>query len=172
VATVATRLRAPSGPQRRGFTLVEMLVVLLLLGIAAALVTLRIDRDDRHLLQQEATRFAGALEQASATAQWQAITLGVSAEGGTYRFWRRDGDGQWHVIAQDEVLAPRALPEGIEIHPQHYAGAVVPANAILPFRASGRNDPYDIAMITRDWIARIASDPLNRVSFDIAPRSR
>lgn len=153
-----------------GFTLIEMLVVLLLLGIAAALVTVSIDRDDRRLLQKEATRFAGALEQASASAQWQAITLGVSAEGGTYRFWRRDADGQWHVITQDEVLAPRALPQGLEIHPQHYAGALVPGNAILPFRASGRNEPYDVAITTRDWIARIASDPLNRVSFDIAPR--
>lgn len=154
-----------------GFTLVEMLVVLLLLGIAGALVTLAIDRDDRRIVQQEATRFAGALEQASATAQWQAVTLGVSAEGAAYRFWRRDADSEWHVIARDEVLAPRALPQGLEIRLQHYAGAPVPSTAILPFRVSGRNEPYDVAIIGRDWIASVASDPLNRVSFDIAPRS-
>lgn len=145
-------------------------MVLLVLGVAAALVTLRLDRDDRHALQREATRFAGALEQASASAQWQGSTLGVSAEGNAYRFWRRDADGQWHVIAQEDALAAHALPDGMEIHPQHYAGAAVPGNAILPLSASGRNEPYDVAIVTRDWVARVASDPLNRVSFDIAPR--
>lgn len=154
-----------------GFTLVEMLVVLLLLGITASLVTLRIERDQRRELQREATRFAASLEQAIAIAQYQAVTLGVSAQGSSYRFWRRDGDGQWHVLTSNETLAPHDLPEGFAARPLHYAGASVAPDAILPLRASGRNEPYDLVIATRDWLASVRADPLNRVSFEILPNA-
>ena len=156
---------------RSGFTLVEILVVLLLLGIMASVVAVRAEQDQRRILQREATRFAASLEQAIAMAQYQAVTLGVSAQGSTYRFWRRDGDGQWHVITATEPLAPHMLPDGFDARPQHYAGASVARDAILPLRASGRNEPFDLVLATRDWLARIRADPLNRVRIDIAPNA-
>ena len=163
--------RVRTGRRDRGFTLIEILVVMLLLGIVAGLVTLRVERDERRMLQREATRAAAALEQAIALAQFQAVTLGISAQGASYRFWQRDGDAEWHVITRDETLAPHALPDGFDTRPQHYAGAAVPPDAILPLRASGRNEPFDLVIATRDWIALISADPLNRVSFRIAPRT-
>jgi hypothetical protein len=41
----------------------------------------------------------------------------------------------------------------------------VPADAILPFRASGRNEPYAVTMTSPSGSVLISADPLNRVSF-------
>ena len=144
--------------------------MLLLLGIAAGAVTLRLERDDRRIVQREATRFAGAIEQAIAIAQWQGATLGVSAEGPSYRFWRQDGAAEWHVITEDETLTPHALPDGFDVHAERFAGGAVAPYSILPLRATGRNDPYDVALSSANWTAHIAADPLNRVRFDVLAR--
>ncbi len=155
----------------RAFTLVEMLVVLVVLGIAAALLVPQLGQDDHGALEQEAQRFAGALEHAAALAQWRGEMLGISAEGGSYRFWRRDGDGEWQVIAQDEVLAARALRNGFTIRPDRYAGAAVAADAIIPLRPSGRNEPFSFLLSGHDWSAVVGADPLNRVGFSLARRA-
>jgi general secretion pathway protein H len=148
-----------------GFTLVELLVVLVVLGIAASLAVANLGSDERRDIQREAKRLAGALEHAAALAQWTSETLGVSAEGSGYRFWRRDTDDHWTPFAADEVLAARALPAGLTVAPTSYAGAPVPPDAIVPFRASGRNEPYSLTLSSPAGNIVVSADPLNRVDF-------
>jgi len=147
----------------RGFTLVEVLVVIVIIGLVASLVVLGVGSDERQTTEREAKRLAGALEHAAAAAQWRAETLGVSAEGAGYRFWRRGADDRWTALADDDVLAPRMLPAGITVLPVAYAGAPIPSDVILPFRASGRNEPYALVVASPAWSLEIAADPLNRV---------
>jgi type II secretion system protein H len=149
---------------RAGFTLVEMLVVLIVLAVAAGLLVAALDRDPRRSAAAEARRLAAALEHAAALSQWTGQTLGVSASGATYRFWRRGSDGEWTVIADDDVLAPRRLPEALTVGVVSYAGAAVTADAILPLRQSGRNEPYVLMIAGERTATLLASDALNRVA--------
>ena len=151
-----------------GFTLVEMLVVLVVVGIAAGLIFLNVDNDPRRSMQREAKQLAGALEHAAALAQWRAETLGVSAEGQGYRFWRRGDSNRWIPIGDDEVLIAHWLPAGLTVTPASYAGTPVPPDAILPFRASGRNEPYALVLASPGSSVIVSGDPLNRVSFAVA----
>ena len=148
-----------------GFTLIELLVVLVVLGIAASLVAVNLGGDDRRDIQREAKRLGSALEHAAALAQLSSETLGVSAEGRAYRFWRRDANGNWTTFAGDEVLAARALPAELTVTPTSYSGAPVAADAILPFRATGRNEPYALTLTSPVSSLVISADPLNRISF-------
>lgn len=148
---------------RSGFTLIEMLVVVLVIGLASGIVIVNLGGDDRRATEREATRLASALEHAAALAQWQGETLGVSAEGNAYRFWRRGAEGRWTAVRDDDVLAPRALPPALQVTPASYAGAPVAAGAVLPFRPSGRNEPYALLLASPAWSLVVAGDPLNRV---------
>lgn len=147
------------------FTLIELLVVLVVLGIAATVVVVRLGGDERRDIQREARRLAGALEHAAAVAQWSGETLGISAEGRVYRFWRRDASDHWSAFAGDETLAPRTLPPGLTVVPTSYAGTPVAPDIVLPFRASGRNEPYSLTLTSPAGTIAVSADPLNRVAF-------
>jgi type II secretion system protein H len=147
-----------------GFTLLEILVVVAILGLAAAVAVASLDRDERGTLDREARRFAGALEYAAQRAQLRHETLGVSAGERGWRFWSRAPDGRWRAIAGDDALAARALPEPLAVAPLGYAGQPLPAEAIVPLRASGRNEPYSFALSGATFQATVSADPLNRVS--------
>lgn len=140
--------------------------MLLVIGLAAGLAYARFEADPRQALEREARRMAAALEHAALLAQWMDETLGVSASGSTYRFWRRPaGATSWEAMSGDEVLEPRVLPAPLLVTAREYAGLPVATNAILPLRASGRNEPYVIQIASPEWFALLAADPLNRVAL-------
>lgn len=159
-------------PSPAGFTLVEVLVVLVILALAAGAAAFALRGDDRDRAAREARRFAGALEHAAARAQVRAETLGASADGDAWRFWRRDPDsGRWAPVAGDDVLAARALPPPLTVAPLHYAGQPVDAGTIVPLRPSGRNDPFAFVLAGGETRIVLAADPLNRITVapDAAP---
>jgi general secretion pathway protein H len=147
-----------------GFTLIEILVVVAILGVAAAIGYATLERDERGALQREARRFAGALEYAAQRAQVRHETLGVSADGGAWRFWMRGADGRWRAVGGDDALATRSLPPPIVATAIAYAGQPIDVDAIVPLRASGRNEPYAFALTGETLQAVVRADPLNRVA--------
>ena len=155
-----------------GFTLVEILVVIAVIAIASTIVIVNLERDDRRMGQREASRLAGALEHAASLAQWQGETLGISAEGNGYRFWRRGADDRWAALSGDDVLAARVLPAPFTVAAATFAGAPVAADAVLPFRPSGRNEPYTLLLASPEWTLIVAADPLNRVQVAAQAASR
>ena len=151
----------------RGFTLAEILVVLVVIGLAAGMAYARFDRDPRQTIEREGGRLAAAVEHAAALAQWRNQTLGVSADGAGYRFWRRDhgADGdRWLPLTDDEVLAARVLPDGVTVAARAYAGQSIAPDSILPLAASGRNEPYVMEIGSAEWYVLLIADPLNRVA--------
>jgi general secretion pathway protein H len=163
------------GPRRgpsstRAFTLIELLVVLVVIGVAAGLVFVNLSTDQTRAAEREAKRLAGAVEHAAALAQWTGETLGISAEGAVYRFWRRNANDRWSAVGDDDVLAPRALAVEFKVSAAAYAGTPVAADAILPFRPSGRNEPLALVLVSPVGAFTIAADPLNRVRI-VSPAS-
>ena len=157
---------------RSGFTLIEVLVVVVVIAIASGFVIVNLGGGgDRRAAEREATRLAGALEHAAALAQWKARRWACrrkaapTASGGA----RRTTGG---ALADDDVLAARALPADFTVAPAAYAGAPVAADAILPFRPSGRNEPYALLLASPAWSMVVAGDPLNRVQVAAHAASR
>jgi general secretion pathway protein H len=154
--------------ESKGFTLVEMLVVLLVIGLAAGLAYARLEADPRQTLEHESRQLAAALEHAALLAQWRSEPLGISASGNSYRFWRRGSDANsdlWVALSDDDVLAAHILPAPLYAAAREYAGRPVAADAILPLRPSGRNEPYAIEIASDQWRVLVLADPLNRVAI-------
>lgn len=151
-------------PPAAGFTLVEILVALAIVAIASSAAWLAWRAGGDASLRREADRFAGAIDYAAQRAQWRHEELGVSAGQQGWRFWRRDADRRgWSPVADDDVLAPRTLPEGMAIESATLAGRPVAPGTPLPLRASGRNDPSSYVLAAGEARVRVEADPLNRV---------
>jgi type II secretion system protein H len=164
VGPVAARTTATR--EARGFTLVEILVVVVILGIAASFALALVAPDERDVSMREARRFAGALEYAAQRAQWRNETLGVSVAAGVIRYWRRDAtNGRWNVLDDDDLLRAHPLPQPLDASSVAFGGRMLAPDAIVPLRASGRNEPFAYVLATAGLRTIVALDPVNRASI-------
>ena len=99
----------------RGFTLIEMLVVLLIMGLFVGLVTTIVRPDDRAVLRLEAERLSQLLDFAASEARLAGKSIAWTADESGYRFWRADDAGAWSEIRDSELLRARILPEGVAV---------------------------------------------------------
>jgi hypothetical protein len=143
-----------------------MLVVIVVLGIVTGLGVALVAPGERDVQARESRRFAGALEYAAARAQWRNERLGVSANHGAVRYWRRDdANERWLPLEGDDVLATQVLAAPLDAAPVAYAGRAVARDAVVPLRASGRNEPLAFTFATQHFRTFVALDPLNRVAI-------
>lgn len=98
-----------------GFTLLEMLVVVLIMGILVGTISVRLQPDERDQLRVEAGRLAQLLELAAQEARLTGNAIVWTSDGFGYRFWRQGGDNVWSEIRDDDLLRARSLPHGMVI---------------------------------------------------------
>jgi len=92
-----------------------LLVVLLIMGLFAGLVSTITRPDDRALLRVEAERLAQLLDLAATKSRLTGKSIAWTADGPGYRFWQFSEDTYWSEILDDDSLRARALPQGMVI---------------------------------------------------------
>ncbi|RKP52480.1 GspH/FimT family pseudopilin [Trinickia fusca] len=94
------RLRRRGTRSSTGFTLLEMLIVLVIAGLLVALVTLAPSRNRRAELAEEAQRLASLLESAGDEAQVRSTVIAWQPVEGGYQFFERTQTGAWAPMAE------------------------------------------------------------------------
>ena len=138
----------------KGFTLIEIMVVLIIIGVVLSFVTLSVGNGRQtQQLQQEAQRLASLLTLASQEAILQAKEFGVAFTPEGYRFYEWQGQTKWYALNNDDLFYPRTLPPAISLafyfanEPlQLEEKANQPQLLLL---SSGEFTPFEIRLITK-----------------------
>ncbi len=108
----------PDRRQAAGFTLLEILVVIFIIGVLATFVSLKIGSralDDR--LQTESERFEQLVKLAQEESQVKGVPIGLRFTTGGYQFLALNDKGQWQDYGQGALRArPLTAPFYAELH--------------------------------------------------------
>lgn len=118
----------------RGFTLLELLVVMVIAGILLGMVSFKAMPDDRQVLQQDAQRIALLLQLARDEAIVRNRPIAFEAESTRYRFLIREGQ-EWLVLKDDEMLRER------EFKRAPVSFTMTPDTALTPLRIAFGIEP-------------------------------
>ena len=101
--------------QQSGFTLIEIMVVVVVAAIMAAFIGVRANTDNDRVARLEAKRFIAVLNEVrdEALMTGRVFALQFKQIDRSYLFYSNPAD--WEPIAGDRLLRERTLPEGIEM---------------------------------------------------------
>jgi general secretion pathway protein H len=112
---VTLRAHGRDSAPESGFTLLEILVVIVIIGVMVSMVTLSMGLlgGDREV-EEETRRFWAVLRQAREEAELQSIDVAVFVGASEYEFLRFDTRrNEWQPIVDDSLYAQRTLPDGL-----------------------------------------------------------
>ncbi|MGA8053631.1 MAG: GspH/FimT family pseudopilin [Burkholderiales bacterium] len=160
-------LQVRVAPHReRGFTLVEILVVMVLMAITLSLAVVRLATDDRETLREEASRLAISLSQA----QDEAVVTGVAiawhgvAEG--YQYFRRGADREWRPLQTGDALPAHRLPLSVRLVDVEVGGLKIAPGALVVLPPSALAPPVRIVLATNNDQAAVEVGTTARVVFN------
>lgn len=104
-------------PLLKGFTLIEVMVVIVLIGLMASVVQFSFGGNEpEKLLEKESQRFSAIFNMAAEYSMLNNVELGlvIDTEDNTYQFLGFDGE-KWVPASGNKLLEPHALPEEMEL---------------------------------------------------------
>ena len=106
---------APSGHRASGFTLLEVLVVIVIIGIITSMAVISVNvLGGDHEMDQEAARLGAVLGQVREDAMMQGQDVGFRVDASGYDFLRYDSrNDRWLPVTDDPLLRERSLPAGL-----------------------------------------------------------
>lgn len=156
--------------RQSGFTLLEMLVVVLIMGLMLGLVVATSAPDDRNALALEAERLARVLDLAAEETRFAGKAIAWSGEACCYRFWRRNDAGLWLEISDNDLLRPRALPKGMRLEGLRLESGKLQAAMRLEFTASSLAPAFDISLAMGQEHYLVSASPIGEMKAVYASR--
>ncbi|MDJ0956069.1 MAG: prepilin-type N-terminal cleavage/methylation domain-containing protein [Arenicellales bacterium] len=155
---------------QRGFTLLEIMVVVILVVLTVSLIGVNLGRDLDQIAQLEASRFARLVEHVrdQSILSGEVYAIEVDDRRKTYQFLQ--ASRQWHPVTKDDVLRPRYFPDYLSVRfdilqrsetDQRMLLVVQGLGEITPFRLSVEGDKF-VHVVTLDDSLNVKVDRVNR----------
>jgi general secretion pathway protein H len=148
----------------RGFTLLELLVVLVIVGITMGFITLKAMPDQQQRLQNEAQRLALLMQLARDEAILRNRPIAFESGSQGYRFLVRE-ENTWQQL-NDEMLRPRDYPQAplsLTISPAA-AGEANPLRIV--FGREPVDKPFVLTLASSNATASVRADGVGHFSVE------
>ena len=151
--------------QSDGFTLLELLVVMVIVGITLGMVSFNAMPSERQALQNDAQRIALLLQLARDEAIVRNRPIAFEAQADRYRFLLRE-ENSWHALQQDDLLREREFkraPVMFSISPPSAAQA---APLRIIFGHEPVDKPFLLTLATGDSRVVIHADGIGHFAVE------
>ena len=102
--------------QESGFTLLEIMLVIFLMGVMASGVVMTMNAGGADAeLKKHASRFVGLLELAEEEALLRSLELGLVIEDQSYQFVYLDDKDKWQALTEDKFFTEVTLPDDMQL---------------------------------------------------------
>lgn len=153
-------LETGTSPRHRGFTLIEVLVVVAIAGIVIALAAVNLFPSDLEVGRRESGRVALAIEQARDAAWFGGRPTAVSFDGDRLREWKLADDAWQPDPARDERFAG-----GLRVTSLYVDGQPLAAGGRLVFLPDGLGVPFRVALEVRGLPWAVEGDAAGAVAL-------
>jgi general secretion pathway protein H len=138
----------------RGFSLIEILVVVAIVGVLALVVTLSVTGSAERQVRREAERFEALVGEACEQAELGGREIGIVVGDGGYAFRLMTGD-DWIDFPSDSILRPRPWIGGLSLALTREGrpvdlGASADATPQLVCFSSGERTPFALTLALGD----------------------
>lgn len=142
-----------------GFTLLEILVVLVLIGIMLGVAGVNLMPDDRRTLNDEAQELAMLFNQAQQESLLSGRVLGWEPAANGFRFVERQNrldpesrqeTSRWVPVTDDRLLRTRRWPDGMRVLALTVNNVELPAGEPVLFQPVGLSDPFELELGLND----------------------
>lgn len=156
----------PAGERRSaGFTLMEILVVVLIVAITASIAVVNLSRSDLDTLRDEAVRLAASYRHAQDEAVMTGAALGWRGDADGYAYFRRTADGEWQLLDREGGIAGRRLEVPVRLVDVDVGGVKVAPGSVVVLSPSSMALPMRISMEANADRATVEIGARTRVLF-------
>lgn len=150
-----------------GFTLLELLVALIIIGVMVASIQLNLFKDDARRVREEAERVAALLSALQDEAITSGHPLAVTFTRHTYIFWQRNDSQGWQPMQADSMFSPRAFAHDIQLTAWRIQGKSTEHEEKLIFSPDGMAPNFFLTLSLGDWHASLTSDGITHPRVEL-----
>lgn len=144
--TPAVRQRRTRVRPCAGFTLIEILVVVLIIAITVSIAMVNLSRSDRDTLREEAARLASSYRHAQDEAVMTGVALGWRGEPDGYAYFRRTSGGGWQPLDREGGITSRRLDVPVRLVDVEVGGVKVAPGTLVVLSPSAISPLMRISM--------------------------
>lgn len=143
---------------QRGFTLLEIMVVVVLIALTVTLVGLNLNRDLDQIASLEAERFAKLLEHLrdESVLTGKSYAIEVDEQKNVYRFL--ESADKWLPVKNDDLLRPRRFPEYLSVKMDVFQKGEDDSSEYLIVQGLGEITPFQLVVAGEEYLHIVKLD--------------